>query len=104
MKRTFTRDFKSSLVRQLVGGQRTLAQICRENDLHPNVVRRWREQYDALGENAWLEHLERQPVAVADGPARVAQLEAALGRAHLEIEFLRQVVEKKSLAQPRKSQ
>jgi transposase-like protein len=103
MKRTFTRDFKLSVVGQLVGGQRTLVQVCREHDLHQNVVRRWREQYETLGESAWLEHLDRQPVSVSEGPARIAQLEAALGRAHLEIEFLRQVVEKKGSAPPRRS-
>lgn len=105
MKRTFTRDFKLSVVRQLVSGQRTVAQICREHDLHANVVTRWRDQYQAMGENAWTEHLDRHPGAIvsADGPAKIAQLEAALGRAHLEIEFLRSVVEKKGSAPPRRS-
>jgi len=104
MKRTFSRDFKLSVVRQLLGGQSTMVQLCREHGLHQNLVRRWREQYETMGENAWCAHLDRQPITVVEGPARIAQLEAALGRAHLEIEFLRQVLEKKGSAHPRRSQ
>lgn len=87
-KRTFDREFKLQVVRQLVNGQARLSQLCREHGLCQTLVRRWREQYEAQGELAWLEggghqHVER------DAQARIAALEAALGRAHLEIEFLR---------------
>jgi transposase len=87
-KRTFEREFKLQVVRQLVNGEKRLSQLCREHSLCQTLVRRWREQYEAHGELAWLEgasgpHVER------DAEARIAALEAALGRAHLEIEFLR---------------
>jgi transposase-like protein len=65
--------------------------VCREHDLCPTLVRRWREQYARDGERAWSD------LAVAAAPAtaevRIAALEAALGRAHLENEFLRQALE-----------
>jgi len=57
-------------------------------------VARWREQYEQAGENAWLEqptHVERDP------EARIAELEAALGRAHLELELLRRALQKGGL-------
>jgi transposase len=86
-KRTFDREFKLQVVRQLVHGEKRLSQLCREHNLCQTLVRRWREQYEAQGELAWAEaggnHVER------DAEARIAALEAALGRAHLEIEFLR---------------
>lgn len=86
-KRTFDREFKLQVVRQLVNGEKRLSQLCREHGLCQTLVRRWREQYEAHGELAWSEtsgnHVER------DAEARIAALEAALGRAHLEIEFLR---------------
>ena len=90
-KRSFSREFKLQVTRQLVTGEKRLAQVCREHDLCPTLVRRWREQYEREGENAWL---EGQPGQVApDAQARIAALEAALGRAHLENEFLRQALE-----------
>ena len=90
-KRTFDREFKLQVVRQLANGEKRLSQLCREHNLCQTLVRRWREQYDEQGENAWLDgrvggHVER------DAEARIAALEAALGRAHLEIEFLRHAI------------
>ena len=87
-KRTFGREFKLQVVRQLESGEKRLAQLCREHGLAASLVSTWRKQYVKDGENAWLEkeqadHVER------DAEARIAALEAALGRAHLELDFLR---------------
>jgi transposase len=87
-KRVFGREFKLQVARQLVKGEKRLSQLCREHGLCETLVRRWREQYEQLGENAWLETVEAGYVA-RDAEQRIADLEAALGRAHLEIEFLR---------------
>ena len=90
-KRSFSREFKLQVARQLVTGERRLAQVCREHALCQTLVRRWREQYEREGENAWL--AEQPGQVVPDAQARIAALEAALGRAHLENEFLRQALE-----------
>jgi transposase-like protein len=77
-------------VRQLVSGEKRFAQLCREHDLCQTLLRRWKEQYEAQGENAWHEEM---PVQIeADPQVRIAALEAALGRAHLENEFLRRAL------------
>lgn len=93
-KRTFSREFKLQVVRQLVSGEKRTAQVCREHDLCRTLVLRWREQYERDGESAWLRD---QPTATAhvdaDPQVRIAALEAALGRAHLENEFLRKALE-----------
>lgn len=87
-KRVFSREFKLDVVRQLVSGQKRLAQLCREHSLCETLVRRWREQYERDGEHAWLDQDALDP-SRRDAEARIAQLEAALGRATLENEFLR---------------
>jgi transposase len=87
-KRVFSREFKLEVVRQLVSGQKRLAQLCREHSLCDTLVRRWREQYERDGEHAWLDPEALDP-SRRDAEARIAQLEAALGRATLENEFLR---------------
>jgi transposase len=91
-KRTFGREFKLQVTRQLVRGEKRLAQICREYGLCQTLVRRWREQYEAAGENAWLNQQE-MTAGTLDASQRIAALEAALGRAHLEIDFLRHSLE-----------
>lgn len=92
-KRSFSREFKLQIVRQLVQGEKRLAQICREHDLCQSLVRHWRSQYECDGENAWLSpsgdgHVPRDP------ELRIAELEASLGRAHLELDVLRRALEK----------
>ncbi len=90
-KRNFDREFKLQVVRQLKSGEKRLAQVCREYSLCQSLVRKWREQYEAKGENAWTEQAGATATSrvVSDDRARIAALEAALGRAHLELDFLR---------------
>lgn len=91
-KRSFDREFKLQVVRQLKSGEKRLAQVCREYSLCQSLVRKWREQYEAKGENAWTEAgaaASRVVSVVSDDKARIAALESALGRAHLELDFLR---------------
>lgn len=90
-KRSFSREFKLQVVRQLVTGEKRISQVCREHDLCQTLVRRWREQYEQDGEHAWRE--AQSGHVAANAQARIAALEAALGRAHLENEFLRQALE-----------
>lgn len=95
-KRSFDREFKLQVVRQLVTGQKRLAQICREYDLCQSLVRHWRTLYERDGENAWLTS-DRNGQVARDPEVRIAELEAALGRAHLEIDLLRRALEKGGL-------
>lgn len=86
-KRTFSREFKLEVARQLLTGEKRISQVCREHALCQTLVRRWREQYEKDGENAWLPP-DTTVGAIGDA-ARIAALEGALGRAHLELDFLR---------------
>jgi transposase len=93
-KRTFSPEFKLQIVSQIQSGEKRLAQICREHALCETVVRRWVQQHRQQGERAW-----RQPAAPVERSlqARIAELEASLGRAHLENELLRRALEKGGL-------
>ncbi len=89
-RRTFSREFKLQVVHQLLTGERRLAQLCREHNLSATLVRHWKEQYETHGEDAWPE--PTATLVEPDPQARIRALEAALGRAHLENEFLREAV------------
>ena len=54
-KRVFMRDFKSTLARQLVSGDRRMSQTCREHSLCELVVRRWKLHYERNGRASWTE-------------------------------------------------
>lgn len=95
-KRSFDREFKLQVVRQLTSGEKRLAQICREYDLCQTLVRHWKSLYERDGENAWLSGSSNGHVP-RDAEVRIAELESALGRAHLEIDLLRRALEKGGL-------
>jgi hypothetical protein len=52
---------------------------------------RWCAQYKARGEEAFV----RSDSGALDAQARIKSLENSLGRAHLEIEFLKEALSKK---------
>lgn len=55
-RRRYSRDFKRSLVQQLLDSDATvtLAQLARDHDIHPNLLGKWRREYQQglLGESA----------------------------------------------------
>lgn len=100
-KTVYDREFKLQVVRQLASGEKRFAQLCREHGLGSSLLCRWREQYEHHGEQAWLpKESATSSTAPSTAPdaevraaeARIAALEGALGRAHMEIDFLRQCV------------
>lgn len=44
-RRRFTREFKRDVVEHLLHSGRTVAEVAREHDLHPNQLCRWRNDY-----------------------------------------------------------
>ena len=95
-RRTFSREFKRRVAQEALAGEKSMAQLCREHSLCQTLVSRWRNQYRLFGELAWAEHNgHASGASVEPSPeARIAELEAALGRAHLEIELLQRVLKK----------
>ena len=88
VRRTFSREFKLELCQKVELGQISKAAACREHSLSPNLLDRWLIKYKEKGHSAFR-----------DGPApsaeaRIKELEASLGRAHLENEFLREALGK----------
>ena len=84
MGRSRRREFKLHVARELVRSEKSLAQICRECGLCQSLVRHWRGQYETAGQDAWLSTQETVTSSF-DSHRRIAALEAALGRAHLEM-------------------
>ena len=80
-RRTFSPEFKVQVVLELLSGNKTKAQICREHRLAPAVVSTWKEQF--LGRAPEIFATSRSRSVEQE---RMAQLERLAGRLSLELE------------------
>jgi len=79
--RTFSREFKLAVVREVASGEKRPAQACREHELAEGLLLRWRREYAARGEAAFM------PPEAAGTTAlerKVAELERFCGQLALE--------------------
>lgn len=89
--RTFTREFKLDLCRQIQSGQKRPAQICREHQLREGVLLRWRHEYEARGEAAFSAKDQVELSATALLEQKVAELERFCGQLSLENALLKKL-------------
>jgi transposase len=87
-RRQFTKEFKLQVLRELEAGT-SIAQAARQHQLHPNVIRKWREQYAHYAERAFAGNGH----AYTD-EAKVAELERLIGQLTVENAFLKKVLSK----------
>jgi transposase-like protein len=96
--RSFSPQFRLQVVQQIVSGQKSRAQVCREYELAPRVVGRWKAVYLQEGEQAF-----RTRRATADEVSvqrRLNELERLCGRLALENELLQKALGKTRLPLP----
>ncbi len=81
-RRSFTPQFKTQVVLEILTRLKSTAQVCREYDLKEQVVLRWKADF-----------LERAPTLFAPDQdrtqdhARIAELERMVGRLTMELEL-----------------
>jgi transposase-like protein len=85
-RRRFTKELKQSVVQQL--NSRSAAEICRENDIQPNLLHRWKKEYESNPHDAfkgrgklWKEE------------AKIARYERLIGQLYVEIDLLKKSLE-----------
>ncbi|TAL40356.1 MAG: transposase [Methylovulum sp.] len=93
-KRKFTRDFKIQVVQEVEQGFKTRAQINREYELSEGLVAKWIAAYKKDPQNAFTGVNTGGNSEVDKLKAKISQLEWALGRKTMEVELLRETVEK----------
>jgi transposase len=80
-RRTFTADFKVEVVLELLSGIKTSAELCRQHQLAPIVLARWKSEF-----------MRQAPrLFTAEGTTsteqqRIAELERLVGRLTLELD------------------
>jgi len=85
-RRHYTREFKIAIVRDLETGK-SLAQVSRENGIHPSLIVKWKTEYFENPEKAFSGNGR-----VYKDQARMAELERLVGRLYAENEFLKKAL------------
>lgn len=81
-RRSFTRDFKLSVLSEL--SVKSMAEVCREHNLHPVMVHLWKKQYRKNPEKAFSGKGN-----LWNPEAEVAKYERLVGKLYAENEFLK---------------
>lgn len=85
-RRTFTAEFKTQVVLDLVSGAHSPAELCRQHQLNPQVLARWKSEL-----------LERAPLVFEQDQKRsaeqerIAELERLVGRLTMELDIAKKV-------------
>ena len=88
--RTHSREFKLEVVRQVVGGEKRPAQVCREHEIAQGLLLRWRKEYEHRGEAAFT---AGEPAEQERLERRVAELERFCGQLALENAVLKKALQ-----------
>jgi len=88
-RRTCAPELKRAICRQLVSGEKRLAQICREHSLAESVVIRWRKTYQQHGEQAFTAGSS----TTSSPEARIAELERFCGQLAWENQVLQKALQ-----------
>ncbi len=83
------RGVRERVVQQLLKGESTLAEVSRELDIQPSVVRQWKRRFEAGATAAVATNEDVVPVsALREAHQRIRELERRLGKKQMEIEIL----------------
>lgn len=81
-RRKFTPQFKSQVVLQLLSGERSMAELCREHQLTSQMIGSWKQQFLAAATQAF----ETDVTSNAE-QERMAELERMVGKLTMELEI-----------------
>ena len=83
-RRSFTSTFKAEVIRDLLTGKRSHAELCREIQLSPSRLTLWKESALERLHVLFQAEEQRDPAQ-----ARIAELEQLVGRQTRELELLK---------------
>ncbi len=81
-RRRFTPEVKSQIVLQLLSGEKSMAELCREHQLTTQMVGNWKQQFLAAAPQVF----QRGEMDSAE-QARIAELERMVGKLTMELEI-----------------
>jgi transposase len=94
--RVFSETLKKKIVKDIERGKASVCSVSREYEVGPTSIYRWLNKYSRhlqSGKKLVLQ-MESESYKTKELEKRIAELEAALGRKQLEVEFLNRLIEK----------
>src|SRR5213592_3696224 len=89
-RRVFSTEFKRTAVQRILTGEKTLAELSRELDISPGVIRNWKRFAEAGATTAVQTSEGVVPASqLREAYAKIREPERALGRKTMEVEILR---------------
>jgi transposase len=89
-RRVFSTEFKRETVQRILNGEKTVAELSRELDIAPSVIRNWKRFAEAGATAAVQASEDVVPASqLREAYAKIRELERALGRKTMEVEILR---------------
>lgn len=81
-RRKFSPQFKSQVVLQLLSGERSMAELCREHQLTSQMIGAWKQQFLAAATQGFESDATRDAEQ-----ERIAELERMVGKLTMELEI-----------------
>src|SRR5437016_13462897 len=89
-RRVFNTEFKRTTVQRILTGEKTVAELSRELDISPGVIRNWKRFAEAGATTAVQASEDVVPASqLREAYAKIRELERALGRKTMEVGILR---------------
>lgn len=81
-RRTFSGEFKTKVVLELIAGKKSLTEASREYQIKDTLLSRWKQEFlERAGE------VFEQPKDIQEKDARIAELERMVGRLTMQVEL-----------------
>ena len=87
-RRSFTPQFKTRVVLEVLTKLKSMAQVCREYDLKEQVVTRWKAEFLERASRLFAADQQRD-----QDQARIAELERLVGRLTMELEIAKKALQ-----------
>lgn len=88
MKKRYPGSFKFKVALEVLKGDRTISDICREHNLTPGLVHKWKSQL----KNRGGEVFSGVASSVSNGELEKSKLYEEIGRLKVEVDFLKKIV------------
>jgi len=98
-RRTFSPEFKQKVVDEYLIGRRPVSELCRQYQVGETAVRRWIKQREEGLSDADAKTVELAS-QLAHAQQRIEELEGALGRTVMELDFMKRSFKRACLPFP----
>jgi transposase len=86
-RRNFSAEFKAKVVLEIMSGNKSAAEVCREYNLKPDLVSHWKNQFLMNAAQVFEKGAEVDPQQ-----ARIQELERLAGKLSLELEIAKKAL------------